>query len=95
MNELKLYRQKIKAEINGFKADVNKIRARASGASADTQLKLNRQVKHLQHNINRSEKRLAEVTEAGGDAWHSLRDGAESAWGSVRTAVKDARSRFK
>lgn len=95
MNDKELYMQKLQARIDGWKADVDKFKAKASGASADVQLDINEQVRVLEGRIEDGKAKLSELGEAGEDAWESIKDGVESAWGSLKSAATDAASKFK
>jgi len=48
MNEKELYQQKTQAQLDEWKAELDKLKAKASSASADTQLELNKQIKALE-----------------------------------------------
>jgi len=95
MMDKKLYQKKMQAQLDEWKADVDKLRARASRASADTQLKMNEQISALDSKIAEGKAKLSELSGAGEDAWESIRDGVESAWDSLRSAVSDAAAKFK
>jgi DNA-binding transcriptional regulator GbsR (MarR family) len=95
MSEKDLYQQKMKAQLDEWKADVDKLRAKASGASADAKLKLDQQVKDLEARIEEGKAKLAELADASEEAWDSVKEGIESAWGSLKSAVKDAAAKFK
>ena len=95
MNDKELYQQKMKARLDEWEADVDKLKAKASGASADVQLDMNRQIKALERNIEEGKAKLSELAEAGEDAWESIKDGVESAWDSLKSAATDAASKFK
>ena len=51
MNEKELYQQKKQAQLDEWKAEVDKLKAKASGASADAQLELNREIDTLEGKI--------------------------------------------
>lgn len=95
MNERELYRKKMQAQLDEWKADLDKLKAKASRASADAQLKLNKELNKLEGRIEDGKTKLAELAGAGEDAWESLKDGVESAWKSLRSAVRDAAEKFK
>jgi hypothetical protein len=95
MKDKELYQQKMQAQLDEWKADVDKIKARASRASADTQLKMNEQIKVLDSKIAEGKAKLSELSRAGEDAWESIREGVESAWDSLKSAVSDAAKKFK
>jgi len=44
MNEKELFRQKFQAQLDEWKADIAKLKAKASGAEADVQIAINKQV---------------------------------------------------
>lgn len=95
MNDKELYMRQLQARIDEWKADVDKFKAKASGASADVQLDMNQQVRVLERRIEDGKVRLSELAEAGEDAWESIKDGIESAWDSLKSAATDATARFQ
>jgi hypothetical protein len=95
MMDKELYQRKLQAQLDEWKADVDKLRARASRASADTQLKMNEHIKALDSKIAEGKVKLSELSRAGEDAWESIREGVDSAWNSLKSAVSDAAAKFK
>jgi septal ring factor EnvC (AmiA/AmiB activator) len=95
MNEKELYQQKKQAQLDEWKAEVDKFKAKASGASADAQLELNQQIKSLEGKIEEGKAKLAEIVDASEDAWESIKEGLESAWDSMKSAFSDAAAKFK
>ena len=95
MGEKELYQQKMRAQLDEWKADVDKLRAKASGASADAKLQLNQQVKNLEAKINEAKAKLDELANASDEAWNTVKAGVESSWGSLKSAFKDAASKFQ
>lgn len=95
MNEKELYQQKKQAQLDEWKAEVDKLKAKASGASADAQLELNKQIEVLEGKIGEGKTKLAEIADASEDAWESIKEGVESAWDSMKSAFSDAAAKFK
>jgi len=95
MNEKELYQQKKQAQLDEWKAEVDKLKARTSGASADAQLELNKQIEALEGKIEEGKTKLAEIADASEDAWESMKEGVESAWESMKSAFSDAAAKFK
>jgi hypothetical protein len=95
MSEKKLYQQKMEAKLDEWKAEVDLLKAKASGASANAKLKLNQQVKDLEAKIGQGKAKVAELANASEESWDSIKEGIESAWGSLKSAFKDAASKFK
>jgi hypothetical protein len=95
MNEKELYRQKYQAQLDGWKADVAKLRARAAGAKADAQLEMNKHLKELDHGVSEASARLAELAAASEEAWGSVRKNVETSWEALKAGVNAAASKFK
>ena len=95
MNDKELYQQKMQARLDEWKAEVNKLKAKLSGASADAQLDINQQIRVLERNIEEGKVKLSEIAAAGEDAWESIKEGVESAWDSLKSGVTDAAAKFK
>lgn len=95
MNEKELYQQKKQAQLDEWKADVDKLKAKVSGVSADAQMKLNKQIEALEGKLKEGRAKLAEIADAGEDAWESIKDGVESAWDSMKSAFSEAVDKFK
>jgi hypothetical protein len=86
MTEKDLYRQKMQAQLDAWKAELALLKARASGAGADAQLELKRQAEELDHHMQDAGARLGELGAAGEDAWDSVKKGLDAAWESVNAA---------
>jgi septal ring factor EnvC (AmiA/AmiB activator) len=95
MNEKQLYQQKRQAQLDEWQAEIDKFKAKASGASADAQLKLNEQIKVLEGKLAAAKAKLTEIADASDDAWESIKEGAESAWASLKSGFSEAASKFK
>jgi septal ring factor EnvC (AmiA/AmiB activator) len=95
MNNKELYHQKKQAQLDEWKAELDKLKAKASGASADAQLELNKQIKALEEKLGEGKSRLAEIADASEDAWESIQHGVESAWDSMKANFSDATAKFK
>lgn len=95
MSDKKLYQQKMQGQLDEWRAEADKLKAKASGASADAQLKMNKQIKALESKIEEGKTKLSQLAEAADDAWESIKDDVESTWGSLKSAVSDAAAKFK
>ena len=95
MGKKEAYQQKLEAQLDEWKADINKLKARADQADADTQLAYYKQIEELQSKQESAREKLKGLKEAGEDAWEDLKAGMDSAWNSLSQALKSATSRFK
>lgn len=95
MNERELYKQKKQAQLDQWKAELFKLKAKASEASADTKLKMNSQIKGLESKVEEGKTRLSAIEDAGEEEWKTVKEGLESAWDSMKSAFSDAADKFR
>jgi len=95
MNDKELYRQKLQAELDEWKAENAKLKAKAAVAKAEAQLTMNKHIARLDYRLNDAQAKLSALAEASEDAWDSVKNGVESAWNSLKSASSDAALRFK
>jgi uncharacterized protein YoxC len=95
MNTKELYKQKLQAQLDEWKADVAKLKAKTAGEAADAQLLMQKQFSALEDHIEETQAKIAELADASEEAWESVKTGVESAWSSLKTAVSDAVAKFK
>ena len=89
------YVQKLHAKLDEWSAEIDKLKAKADKAEAESRIEYQNQIKNLQQRRREADKKLDELRSAGEGAWEDLKAGAELAWGAMEEAVKSARSKFK
>jgi chromosome segregation ATPase len=94
-NDKELYQQKFQAQLDEWKADISKLKARASSAKADAEMDLNKLVDDLDHKLQTASSKLTELSHAGEGAWETVKKSAEASWESLKTGVHDAMAKFK
>lgn len=95
MTDKELYQQKLQAQLDEWRSEIDKLKAKASGASADAKLEMNKQVEVLESKIEEGKEKLSELADASDDTWESMKDSIDSKWKSLKSAFSDAVSRFK
>jgi uncharacterized coiled-coil DUF342 family protein len=95
MTDKELYQQKLQAQLDEWRSEIDKLKAKASGASADAKLEMNRQAEVLESKIEEGKKKLSELADASDDKWESMKDSMDSTWKSLKSAFNDAASKFK
>ena len=90
MDDKKLYQQKMQSQLDEWNAEVAKLKAKASGASADAQLQINQQVEALQPYIDQAKTQLDALGDATEASWEAGKKNLESAWDSLKTRIGDA-----
>jgi hypothetical protein len=95
VNEKELYQKKLRAQEDEWDAELAKLKAKAAKADAEAKLEMLRQAGMLEAKIGEFKSKVAELAEAGDDAWESIKDGVDSAWKSLKSSFSEAASKFK
>ncbi len=95
MNTKEAYKQKMEAEVEVAQAKLAELKAHAKSLAADAHIKYAKQADNLEHGVESIKAKLKELDEAGEDNWERFKDGLESAWGKVVSAVNDTVAKFK
>lgn len=94
MDRKEAYQDKLQAQLDEWKAEIAKLRARADKAQADARLKYMEEVDDLRAHQKKAETRLRELQHAQGEAWKDMKAGVEAAWDEMGDAMKRAWKRF-
>lgn len=93
MDYKKLYQQKKQAQLDEWKADIDRLKAKTTIASADAKIKINEYIKTLEHKLDEANSKLSELKKSTGDTYESVKAGVESAWDSFASAFSDSRKK--
>lgn len=95
MKDKELYQQKIQAQLNEWKADIDKLRAKVSMSNADSQLDMNRNLRVLESKIEEGKEKIREIAGVGEGVWDSARQRMQSAWELLKSEADDAAAKLK
>ncbi len=95
MSKKEAYKQKIEAELELAQAKLGKLKAQAKSSSAGARINYTEQIQKVEQKFDATKTKLKELGEASDDAWEDLKDGVESAWGALSTAIRKAAAKFK
>lgn len=88
------YQKKLQAQLDQWKAEIDKLQAKSREASADMQIKYQEQIKELREKRAEMETQYDKIQAASIDAWKDFKTGADAAWDNMSNAMKSAWSRF-
>ena len=88
------YVQKLKAKLDEWNADIDKLQAKAGQATADAKEKYSHQIDELKAKQMEAQAKMKELGKAGDEAWQDVKAGADLAWKALGEAVQSAKSRF-
>lgn len=95
MSNRDAYVEKLKAQLDQWNAEIDKLEAKGRELQADAQVSYNKRLEDLRIRRDAAAAKLKEIQEAGESAWEDLKAGTEMAWDSLREAVSSAWSHFK
>ncbi len=87
--------QKVKARIDEWNAEIDRLQARAEQAEADARIEYHDEILKLKNYRDEARKKLDKLQHAGEGAWEDLKAGVEMAFDAMNQAVHSARQRFK
>jgi hypothetical protein len=94
MNDKQAYQKKLKAQLDQWAVEIDRLKAKAEDLEADVQLDYNRRVAELVAMREAAGERLDELSKAGDDAWDDLKSGVDEAWTELEKAFIKAKSRL-
>jgi DNA repair exonuclease SbcCD ATPase subunit len=94
MDDKTAYRQKLEARLDQWRAEIDKLQAKAEEAGADARIEYEKQVKDLRRKQEEAREMLGELDEAGEQAWKDLRSAIDKIWNDLGGAVNKAAERW-
>ncbi|MGX0878719.1 uncharacterized coiled-coil DUF342 family protein [Roseovarius sp. MBR-154] len=88
------YEKKMQAQLDQWKAEIDKLQAQSREASADMQAKYNDQISDLRERRDEMERHYDKIHKASQEAWKDFKTGADQAWDNMSNAMKSAWNRF-
>lgn len=94
MSTRNAYKAKMQAQLDEWSAEIDRLQARASKASAEARIDYEKEIDELKRRRKTARDRFEELNKAGEAAWEDMKDGAENAWAAMSNALRAAQSRF-
>jgi uncharacterized coiled-coil DUF342 family protein len=89
-----VYVQKLKAKIDEWNAEIDKLSAKADQSQADLKLRYLEQIQGLKEERNKIEAKLEALQEAGESAWDELKEGLEDSFNVWKDSFSKAKAAF-
>ena len=94
MNKRHEYLTKLKAQLEEWEHDIDRLEARLEDAQGEAKVKMDQTITELKAKQKDVQGKLKKVEEAAEDAWHDIKDGLELAWDSLKLGFLAAKSEF-
>ena len=89
------YVDKLKAQLDEWNADIDKLAAKAAQAEAETKIEYQNQLDDLRTKRDDVRDKLLAVQQAGEGAWEDLKEGLDNSWEILKMSFKKAKTEFE
>jgi predicted phage tail protein len=89
MDDKALYLQKIEAELNEWKAQIELFKAKSLNATADVKISMHENINVLEEKVQEGKAKLAELGKSTESTFESMKKTFETKWEIIKTAIKD------
>lgn len=89
-----VYKRKMEAQIDEWKAETEKLNAKARKIKADGEMKLYGEIDKLEAKRIDLEARLKKFDDSGKNAWKEIQEGIERAGKELRESIDKAMEKF-
>lgn len=95
MNNREQFIQKMKAQLDQWSIEIDKLTVRTESAQAEAKRTYQAQLDVLKRQREAAKLKLHELQSSSEDAWESVRESMDLTWESITKSIKDAMSHFK
>lgn len=92
--EDRMYREKIAAQVQQQRAEIEKLKATLAEKRADAKIGYRENLQKLEARQAELEDRFEKLKDASGDAWKEMKTGFIKAWEDVSESMKEAKEKF-
>lgn len=95
MSNRKQYTEKLKARLDQWNAEIDRLEAKANETEADVKIEYKKQLDELRAQRDHAEVKRKELRDVSDEAWNDMQVGFDKAWDNIAAAVERARGRFR
>ena len=88
-------KQKLKAQLQELRAEMDRLEAKAGTAAADARIEYERQIETIEAKYDVARDRLESLADETGEAWDELASGVEHATKELGRSIRAAASKFQ
>ena len=89
------YRQKMRAQLKEWSAQMNLLEVRLDNVSADLRVKRAEQLHELRARHRAAADKMKELGKSTGEAWEQAKETADKMWDDFKDGLTEAQSKFK
>ena len=95
MTKKDAYIKKMKAKLDEWSAEIDKLQAKAKQAEAGLQLEYQDEINQVKTLKMAAQKKLTELKDTGDSVWEELRTGVDAAWKELENAISKVQSKIQ
>ena len=95
MSKKDAYVKKMKAQLDEWSAEIDKLQAKAEKAEAGLQIEYVKKLDELKSLRTAAKQKLTGIKESGDDAWNDFKAGLESAWNELENTLNRFRKEIQ
>ena len=89
------YVKKLKALLDEWNADIDKLSAKTDKADADAKIEYHKKLDELKEKRSEIEHKIEVMQESGESAWEDLKHGLEDSWDTLKKSLSMMKSEFE
>ena len=94
MSARKIFVEKLKAKLDEWNAEVDRLESKAEMIDAQNQARYRATIQEIKAKIRQVERKLTVIKNSSTDAWQDLKEGVEIAWKDFEASVKQVKEQF-
>lgn len=94
MSNKEAYKEKIRAQLDEWKAEADKLRARIKKKQADGKIDSSKYLDELKVKQQEARAKLKQLEDSGEDAWEDIKSGLEKATAELKESYQKVRAKF-
>jgi hypothetical protein len=95
MNDKDLYTEKLHAQMNEWKVEIDSLKAKLNTAKVDVKADIAKAIDELEDKVQVVKDKSIELSKATEESWDALKVNVEVAWKSIKDSLHDVASKFK
>lgn len=95
MNDKDLYTEKLHAQMNEWKVEIDSLKAKLNTAKVDVKDDIAKAIDELEDKVKVVKNKSIELSKATEESWDALKVNVEAAWESIKDSLHDVASKFK
>jgi chromosome segregation ATPase len=89
------YKQKMEAQLNEWKAQIDLLEAKIQNSGADMRVNRAEELHELRGKWQAAAEKMHELEKSSGEAWEQVKETAEKIWEDLKVGVTSAHDKFK